>query len=431
MDLYRNLLNGICCGGLFGGRGDPGSKTGPGSERCRNDGVGLVHCADVRAVDCSVGLSEDLAVDLCPNEWLLASSPMSLILVVTGAGLSWTLDDAVIWMIEIQLAAGTLLIALAVVRFRPACRAAEDLRPATFRNRWPVLYREKRPLDRFPCDDNPVLWKELFTSRRRGLVRAAELIVIVGLAGLISYGTYLFARPAFIEWYASGFGRGTSQVHRIEFNEFLRAITAFLEFLILLVVASAAAEGVSQERARETWDGLIATPLSGSAILRAKQIAAVWQVRWGAMFLGLLWSVGLVTGSLHPMGFALALVVLGTSMMFMSALGTYQSLVSRDTAQATTRTLLVALLLMGSFAICYLPPRLTSVLCGCVSPPFVAFLCLGSYADIDELTAAAETAPGLSGCTLVPTRVRYIFPPRFCWESPAWLRLLTGSIAPQ
>ena len=150
-------------------------------------------------------------------------------------------------MIEIQLAAGTMLIALAVGRFRSACRAAEDSRPAKSRPRWPMLYGEMPPLDRFPCDENPVLWKDLFTSRRQGLVRAAELIVIVGLARLISYGTYLFARPAFVEWYASGFGAGPMKC-RIEFNEFLRAISAFFEFLILLVVASAAAEGVSQER---------------------------------------------------------------------------------------------------------------------------------------------------------------------------------------
>ena len=65
VDLCRNLLNGICCGGLFGSRGDPCTKTGPGSERGRGAGIGLVRSAHVRTVDCSVGLSEDLAVDLC------------------------------------------------------------------------------------------------------------------------------------------------------------------------------------------------------------------------------------------------------------------------------------------------------------------------------------------------------------------------------
>ena len=103
VDRYRNLLNGICRRGLFGGRGDPGSKTGP-----------AVSAAEATA---SVGFIAPMFVQLMfrrpirgsgrgwlmPNEWLLASSPTSLILVVTGAGLSWRLDDAVTWMIEIQL----------------------------------------------------------------------------------------------------------------------------------------------------------------------------------------------------------------------------------------------------------------------------------------------------------------------------------------
>ena len=81
------------------------------------------------------------------------------------------------------------------------------------------------------------------------------------------------------------------------------------------------------------------------------------------------------------MGFVLALIVLGTSMMFMSVLELISRSSRRDTAQATTRTLLAALFLMGSFALCYLPPRVTSVLFGCISPPFVTMLCLGSGAS--------------------------------------------------
>ncbi len=47
-----------------------------------------------------------------------------------------------------------------------------------------------------------------------------------------------------------------------------------------------AAEGIISERARETWDGLIATPLDGRTILRAKMIGAAWRVRWGLILLG-------------------------------------------------------------------------------------------------------------------------------------------------
>ena len=73
-----------------------------------------------------------------------------------------------------------------------------------------------------------------------------------------------------------------------------------------------------------------------------------------------LWSVGLLAGALHPLGFVAALVLLGVSVGFMAALGTYVSLVSRDTPQASNRTLVPVLLLMGSFVACYLPPRIAT-----------------------------------------------------------------------
>jgi hypothetical protein len=91
----------------------------------------------------------------------------------------------------------------------------------------------------------------------------------------------------------------------------------------LLLVALGAAAGVTAERARETWDSLTATPLCGRTILRAKAVGAVWKVRWGLLLLVVLWAAGLLTGSLHPLGLVAALLLLGVSVGFMAALGTY------------------------------------------------------------------------------------------------------------
>ena len=53
------------------------------------------------------------------------------------------------------------------------------------------------------------------------------------------------------------------------------------ELVCLLVVAGAAAEAVATERARTTWDSLIATPLSGREILCVSQFTLYADTRRG------------------------------------------------------------------------------------------------------------------------------------------------------
>ena len=325
------------------------------------------------------------------NEWFLASTPSGVILVAVGSGPGWSFVDSIIWMIGLQLSAGSVLIVWAVARFRGASRDEDRSEGASRRlNQLGALFA-KRPRDRSPSAENPVLWKELHTARPRGIAEAVGLLIALGFVSLIGYGTYVFARPAFSEWFANGLGPATSEAHREKFNEYLRSVSGCVEFLILLIVAAVAAGGVTTERARETWDSLIATPLSGRAILRAKGVGAIWKVRWVVLLLVVFWSVGLMTGSLHPLGFVAALGLLAVAIGFMEAMGTYQSLVSRDTPQASNRTLVPALLLMCSFVACFVPPRIASVVMGCGSVPFVTMLTLASYADIDELVMANET----------------------------------------
>jgi hypothetical protein len=176
----------------------------------------------------------------------------------------------------------------------------------------------------------------------------------------------------------------------MKFNEFLRHVTSWVEFFTLLIAAGVAAEGVTAERARQTWDGLITTPLDGRVILRAKMIGAAWKVRWGVILLAVLWSVGVLAGALHPLGFAAALILLGVATWFMVALGTFMSLVSRDTAQASNRTLIPVLLLSGSFLVCYLPMRAATILMGAGSAPLINWLSLLSYRDVGEIAIGRD-----------------------------------------
>ncbi len=120
-------------------------------------------------------------------------------------------------------------------------------------------------------------------------------------------------------------GLATGQA-RLEFNIVLRELSAFCAWGYVLVVYGAAVEGVKRERERGTWLGLIATPLSGWKILRAKMLGPVLSRLGGALTLIALWTVGLMAGAVHPLGFLAAVTGLAALAWFFSALGVSTSL---------------------------------------------------------------------------------------------------------
>jgi hypothetical protein len=166
--------------------------------------------------------------------------------------------------------------------------------------------------------------------------------------------TSWFAVPAFQELAARGYGAapeaftmpaGMNPLRRVlcdkmnmpvggpapgqarpEFNIALREFSAFCASFYFLIFRAAAAEGVKRERARDTWLSLIATPLTGSEILRAMMLGPVLRGLGGALTLIGLWTVGLVAGAVHPLGFLAALTWLAVSAWFCSALGVSGSL---------------------------------------------------------------------------------------------------------
>ncbi len=311
-----------------------------------------------RALNLSVGLAmawfilpavlQDLLPRVSPlswhwvrsyNAWFLASSPISVGEALTRSGIGSRFIDSIVWMIGLQLCFGCAFIFWSIVRLRRSARRQAEGEGAQnrFSHVWTRLRR--RLFRRPPCGEDPVLWKEIHTSRVPGLAEILAALCALSLVGLIGYGTYYFGRPAFIEVYTQGFGTSGPDPKRTEFNGFLGLVSSWVEFLLLLIVAGVAAGSVTGERARDTWESLIATPLGGRDILRAKMLGVVWKVRWGVALLILLWGLGLVSGSLHPVGFGAAVVVLGVSIWFMTALGTFASLHARDSASASNRAL--------------------------------------------------------------------------------------------
>src|SRR5262249_39918073 len=126
------------------------------------------------------------------NDWLLASSPNSLAETLLRSGVGPRLIDSIMWMIGLQLSAGSLMVLFSVARLRRASRAARE---AGGNDR--VLFawwraRQWRLFRRPPCGTDPVLWKELHTFRQFGFVERLGVLVALGVVGLIGFGTYHF-----------------------------------------------------------------------------------------------------------------------------------------------------------------------------------------------------------------------------------------------
>ncbi len=199
-----------------------------------------------------------------------------------------------------------------------------------------------------------MLWKERYVSRTSLVTKVMTALVVLALAALLGYTTYEWAAPAFAEVATYGYGTGMDRA-RPDFNRYLRILCTVLYAVLYFGVASAAAGGVSREREEDTWTSLIATPLDGAEILRAKMVGAVWGMRWLAGVLLGLWLVGLAAGSIHPLAFVAVAIETAVFVGFATALGTYISLRARSSARALTATVGVLIILNGAYLMCCIP----------------------------------------------------------------------------
>ena len=320
------------------------------------------------------------------NAWVLASSPLGLTLKIGGGVTARAgLIEAVAWMSGLQVAGGTLLVIWAIARLRSAYRLSvsgdsQSLAARLTRPGW--RWRPKPAVG-----DDPILWREMNVSRAGFLATMAGLLINLAIYCVLGYGTFFFARPAVIEVWRHGYrsgitsaerpewnimvrffmpGHGVAEpadVGRTEFNLFLRHTTIPIVFLITLVAAGMATEGITSERARETWGSLIATPLSARDILRSKMLAALWRMRLLLATLVALWTIGLFAGAIHPLGFIVSLFVVAALTWFMLIFGLRVSLAALDAATAAPLTTGLIFLLCGLGVLPFLlPGRFNSVL---------------------------------------------------------------------
>jgi ABC-type transport system involved in multi-copper enzyme maturation permease subunit len=340
------------------------------------------------------------------NAWVLASSPLSLVMRFVGVTPKASgLVNAVAWMAGLQAAGGAVLLIGAIARLRSAYRVnlgGDGIALGAARKR-PVWRFRPRP----PVGDDPILWRERYTARAGIIAQLFGLLIALAVYGWLAWATVFFTRPALAELWRNGYASGLTSAERPEFNLmlrffftgpivnappdsarvdlnlFLRFTTTALVLMLALIAAACSAESITSERARETWFGLITTPLSPREILRSKLLAGLWRLRGVLLTLLVLWLIGLLAGAIHPLGFLLALLAVAAWTWLPLVFGLVVSVRAKNPAESPGWALSAVMLpICSGFLPFVLPARLSSVLLGAGSTPFVTWLSLLSYRDV-------------------------------------------------
>jgi ABC-type transport system involved in multi-copper enzyme maturation permease subunit len=287
------------------------------------------------------------------NSWIAPSSPFYLLMSgPIGLSAKGTIDMAS-WMVGLQALYGAGFLALAIARLRAVVRKeGEGVRTT----RWSTWFYGKGTFLAKPvCGDDPMLWKERFVARSSLATKAVTGLVVAAALCALGYLTYEYAWSAFVEIGTHGYGSTVAGGARHEFNTFLRIVETLIFVLWILGVASTASAGLTGEREQDTWLSLVATPLGGWEIIRAKMFGSLWGFRWLApVYLALL-GLGIASGSVHPVGGVAVVVETAVYLWFATALGTWISLRSRKSSRSLVATLGVLIVVNGGYMVCCIP----------------------------------------------------------------------------
>ena len=329
------------------------------------------------------------------TQYVAMTSPLYLMTPWASAGTSGPVESAC-WGMGLQVLYGTAFIVLAAFRLRPSYR--NDGGTPRWIGGVKAIGRKQSWFPRPGCGDDAMLWKEKHVARTGGLTKGALVVLGVALVGIIGYAAYGFLVPAVEEMWNDGyFVHGPA---RRDFNVFVRGVSTAIYVLWMLGIASSSASGLSSEREEDQWTSLISTPLEGHEILRAKMIGPVWGLRLVAYLLFLMWAVGLVVGAIHPLGLLACLVEFVVFTWFLTALGTFLSLRSKNSTRSLALTMALLIFLNGGYLFCCIPfePNTPAIAAG--STPFIFAVSLMSVQDYGEIWTQPRSGEVFAACVM-------------------------------
>jgi len=322
-----------------------------------------------------------------PFLWGLDSGPVGL--MANRLGLyprPWGLVHGILRMSALQAVIFVATTAWAIARLRPASRGAYDsegrisLRKRLRRATW----------KRKACGDDPIFWNESHSQRvQNRLHRLLRPPLTAGAMLMLCIGVSWFAIPAFHELREHGYGSSTNAMPetnpltrvivehiaistgakalpgqaRLEFNLAIRQFSAAVCLGFLISTLSNGALSITRERERDTWLGVLSTPLSAREIIRGKVLGVLWKERETIATILIVWMLGLAVGALHPAGFLLALIWTSLVAAAYTTIGIGYALVFATEPPFTpTKSPQILVSIMGLLALTILPALIVPAL---------------------------------------------------------------------
>jgi ABC-type transport system involved in multi-copper enzyme maturation permease subunit len=202
---------------------------------------------------------------------------------------------------------------------------------------------------------NPVLVKELrghFRGARAFAVLTAFLVILAALA-LKAYNDTFGAWPT-MSWQLQSNGWGMNEMAAVG-RDLFNAVAWAEALLVALIAPALTMTAVSGEVERQTWDLLLATPLSTWSILRGKIATALAYVTLLVLAALPVMSVAFVFGGVSPAQLVLVqLAMLAMGLLFV-VVGVFWSTVLQRTVRAAMATYLtVTVMLIQVVVVIYL-----------------------------------------------------------------------------
>lgn len=167
-----------------------------------------------------------------------------------------------------------------------------------------------------PLGSDPMRWKERYVERGMRFGPLVQTFYILLLLALLA--------PAFVAAgvaLANSFSGSDVEATASGLNEYFRLLCVVLLALTTMSVGLRAAACVASERDRQTWDALLASPLTIGEILCAKGWGSLWGARRMLLLFALLTAMCMAARAADLVGGLAALLSFSATAYFFAGLG--------------------------------------------------------------------------------------------------------------
>lgn len=199
--------------------------------------------------------------------------------------------------------------------------------------------------------NNPILWKEMFADTaktRLGVIGVVAIgVILITIGGLTCY---LF-------WDLVILGRGGSPNNYFEYTSMM---TTLIGTGLLIVLTARAAGLVTTEIEGDSWDSLLATPLTGREIMFGKMWGNLYCIRWALVVLAGIWGLGVVIDYQYLWAVLALVATLFVHSWYATNLGLTFSMRSKTSLQAMGGALATLVFCGGGYLFCCCAVMFTS-----------------------------------------------------------------------